>query len=194
MKKTGLWILGIVALIVIILILYFIGAYNRFVGLDQDVNAKWSEVENQYQRQADLIPNLVSAVSSAVSVETNFVKEVISARTQWQGSKTVGEKDQAGVEMANSVATFVNAVAESYPQLQANTQYVTLTDELSGTQNRITVARGRYIESVQSYNTATKRFPSSAVAGMFGFTEKDYYKAEISSLDTPEIGSGTLPQ
>ena len=96
--------------------------------------------------------------------------------------------------MANSVATFVNAVAESYPQLQANTQYVALTDELAGTQNRITVARGRYIESIQSYNSALKRFPSNIIAGMFGFGEKEYYHADVNSLKTPQLGTGQLPQ
>lgn len=194
MMKRGLWI-GIIALALVLVIgLYFASAYNRFVSLDQQINSKWSEVENQYQRQADLIPNLVSVVSSAVSVETKFVKDVIAARTQWQGAQSTADKDASGVQMANSVATFVNAVAESYPQLQANTQYIALTDELSGTQNRITTARGRYIESIQTYNTAIKRFPGNMIAGMFGFTEKDYYHAEVTSLDTPVLGSGQLPQ
>lgn len=191
----GLWItLGVVALVVIIGIFYVVGAYNNFVTLDQDINGKWSEVENQYQRQSDLIPNLVSAISSAVSVETQFVKDVISARTNYQGATTIAEKDEAGVQMTDSVATFVQAVAENYPQLQANTQYVALTDELSGTQNRITVARGRYIESIQKYNTATKRFPSNVIAGMFGFEEKEYYQADEGALETPELGMGLLPQ
>lgn len=190
MKKTGLWIVGIIVVLVLVFGIYFVSAYNRFVTLDQQVESRWSEVENQYQRQADLIPNLVSAVSSAVSVETQFVKDVIAARTSWQQAQS----DEAGVAMANSVATFVNAVAENYPQLQANTQYIALTDELSGTQNRIATARGRYIESIQSYNTAIKRFPGNVLAGMFGFTEKEYYQAEVESLETPVLGTGQLPQ
>lgn len=187
------WILVAIGVVVVLLGIYSVSAYNRFVGLDQDVNGKWSEVENQYQRQADLIPNLVSVVSSAVSAETTFVQNVINARTQWQGATGEVARDQAGVEMSDSVATFVAAVAESYPELQANTQYVALTDELAGTQNRIAVARGRYIESVQTYNTATKRFPSGMIANWFGFSQKDYYHADPESLETPELGTGTLP-
>lgn len=187
---------GIVIIVVIVLVailgIYFVSAYNNFVGLDQDTEAKWSEVENQYQRQADLIPNLVSVVTSAVSTETKFVKDVIDARTSWDNAQTLTAKEQAGVEMSDSVATFVNAVAENYPAFKANTQYVTLTDEMSGTQNRITTARGRYIESIQKYNTATKRFPSSMIADMFGFIEKEYYQADKGSLETPSLGSGQL--
>ncbi|MBU4086335.1 MAG: LemA family protein, partial [Nanoarchaeota archaeon] len=91
------------------------------------------------------------------------------------------------------ISAFVNAVAESYPQLQANKQYITLTDELSGTQNRITVARGRYIESIQQYNIAIKRFPANIFAGMFGFSAKDYYQADINAMNTPVLGEGVLP-
>lgn len=194
MKNKGLWItLGVVVLIIIILVGIFVGSYNKFVTLDQNVNSQWSEVENQYQRQADLIPNLVSVVSSSVSVETKFVKDVIAARTAWQNAQGTLARDTAGTQMNNGITALVSAVAENYPTLQANTQYVALTDELSGTQNRIAVARGRYIQSVQSYNTATKRFPGNVVAGMFGFSEKEYYTAEEGSMDTPEIGNGQLP-
>ncbi len=192
MKNKALWIIGVLAVIVLILGVWMVGAYNHFVSLDQDVNSKWSEVENQYQRQADLIPNLVSVVSSSVNVETKFVKDVIDARTKWQNAGNELEKDAAGVQMNNGVTAFVNAVQENYPQLQANTQYVALTDELAGTQNRITVARGNYISSIQNYNVATKRFPSNIVAGIFGYGGKDYYKAE-SGTTTPSLGGGQLP-
>ena len=184
----------ILALIAIILI-WVIAMYNNFVTLDQNVNSKWSEVENQYQRQSDLIPNLVSTVSSSVKIETNFVTAVTEARSRWQTSQSQFEKDTSGVQMANGIAALVNAVAvsENYPQLQANKQYVALTDELSGTQNRIAVARGRYIESIQLFNTAIKRFPGNVFAGIFGFSAKDYYEAEISSMTTPSLGTGILP-
>ena len=188
-NKALLIIIGII----LIIIFSFIGMYNRFITLDQDVNSKWSEVENQYQRQADLIGNIVSIVSSSVGVETNFVKDVIAQRTNWQAASSVADKDKAGVQMSNGAITFVNAVAENYPQLQANKQYVSLTDELSGTQNRITVSRGRYIESIQKYNTAVKRFPANLFANLFGFNERDYYKTELANLKTPQLGTGQLP-
>lgn len=195
MKKmktsTIVWI--IVAVVVVILLMWVVGAYNRFVTLDQNINGKWSEVESQYQRQADLIPNLVSVVSSSVSAETGFVKEVVAARASWTSAQSQIQKDTAGQQMNNGITALVSAVAENYPVLQANKQYTALTDELSGTQNRITTARGRYIEAIQLYNTATKRFPANVIAGMFGFSGKEYYQAESGSMNTPTLGSGVLP-
>jgi LemA protein len=185
----GWWVL---IAVVIILVLWVVGAYNGFVTLDQNVNSKWSEVENQYQRQADLIPNLVSVVSSSVNAETKFVKDVIAARTAWKDATTNLAKDTAGQQMNTGLTAFVNAVAEAYPTLQANKQYITLTDELTGTQNRITTSRGNYIQAIQLYNTATKRFPSNVLAGMFGFSGKEYYQAE-GELETPSLGNAVLP-
>ncbi len=181
-----------VGIVVLIFLLWFVGAYNSFVTMQQDINSKWSEVENQYQRQADLIPNLVSVVSSSVSVETKFVKDVVAARTAWQSAATNLAKDTAGQQMTAGLTAFVNAVAEGYPILQANKQYVALTDELSGTQNRITVARGNYIKSVQAFNTGIKRFPGNVVAGMFGFTGVEYYQAK-AGISTVQLGNATLP-
>ena len=194
MKNKGLWItLGVVVLVIIILVSIVVGSYNSFVALNQNVNGAWSEVENQYQRQADLIPNLVSVVSSSVSVETKFVKDVIAERTAWQNAQSQFDKDTAGQQLNNGITALVSAVAENYPVLQANQQYVALTDELSGTQNRIATARNRYISSIQSYNTAIKVFPGNIIAGMFGFTEKQYYQAAEGSMNTPQLGNGTLP-
>lgn len=188
--------LVIVLVIILFLAGYGVSAYNRFIVLDQQINGKWSEVENQYQRQADLIPNLISVVSSAVGVETKLLQRVTEARSKWQDAKGLFEKDAAGLEMNNGVAALITAVAtaENYPRLEANKQYVALTDELSGTQNRITVARGRYIESIQMFNTAVSKFPSNFFAKVFGFSGKEYYKAELSSLTTPKVGEGKLPQ
>ncbi len=184
----------IVAAVLIIILTMIVGAYNKFVAFDQSVNSKWSEVNNQYQRQADLIPNLISTVSSSVKVETKFVSDVTEARSRWQTSKTTLEKDTAGIQMTNGITALINAVAisENYPVLQANKQYVALTDELTGTQNRIAVARGRYIETVQTYNTAVSTFPNKIFAGWFGFSEKEYYQSP-SGINTPQIGTGQLP-
>src|SRR3989344_8452517 len=147
MKKGVMIWIGI-GVVVLLLVFWVIGSYNRFVSLEQGINGKWSEVESQYQRQADLIPNLISIVSSSVNVETKFVKDVVSARTSWASASTQLAKDTAGQQMNNGISAFVSAVAENYPVLQANMQYRALTDELSGTQNRITTARGRYIEVI----------------------------------------------
>lgn len=182
-----------VGIVVLILVLWVIGGYNRFVTMDQNIQGKWSEVESQYQRQSDLIYNqLIPTVSSSVKVETQFVKDVISARTAYVGATTQLQKDTAGQQMNAGVTALVNAVAENYPTLQASTHYTQLIDELAGTQNRITTARGRYIEGIQGYNTAIKRFPGNILAGVFGFSGKEYYQSQ-SGTDTPSLGTGVLP-
>lgn len=192
-KKRMHWGWWVLIAVVVILVLWFVGAYNNFVVLNQNVDGKWSEVENQYQRQADLIPNLVSVVASSVSAETKFVKDVTAARAAWSSASTQLAKDAAGQQMNTGITAFVNAVAESYPTLQANKQYIALTDELAGTQNRITTARGNYIQAIQYYNTATKRFPSNIIAGIFNFEGKEYYQAQ-SGTETPSLGNAQLPQ
>jgi len=192
------WIaIGVIALIILIVVGMFIGYYNSFVTLNQDVESKWSQVENQYQRQADLIPNLVSTVSSAVKVEVNLINNVTEARSKWQDAPkgNLLARDTAGVDLQNSINAFVSAVAtaENYPVLQANKNYIALQDELVGTQNRIAVERGRYITSIQSFNTAVQRFPGVMFAGLYGFSAKEYYQASPSALQTPVLGTGQLP-
>jgi LemA protein len=199
-KPSGLpikWIVIGIVVVAIFLVLGVIGMYNNFVALNQGVNSSWSEVENQYSRQADLIPNLVSTVSSAVKVETKFVTDVTAARSQWQNAPQgdLLSQDTAGVNLQNSINAFIRAVAttENYPVLQANKNYMALQDELTGTQNRLAVARGRYIQAIQSYNTAIQRFPGVLFAGTFGFQPKQYYQAAPSAMTTPILGTGTLP-
>ncbi len=186
-------VLAVILVIGLIIVGFVWSSYNSLVTLDQDTKGKWSEVESQYQRQADLIPNLVSVTSSSVNAETKFVKDVVTARASWANAQTPASKDAAGQQMNNGITAFVSAVTENYPVLQANKQYVALTDELTGTQNRITVARGRYIQSLQSYNVAIRQFPASIIAGMFGFKEKEYYTAQAGSMQTPSLGNGKLP-
>jgi LemA protein len=188
----GWWVL---IAVVVILVLWVVGSYNGFITSEQAINGKWSSVESMYQRQADLIPNFVASVSSQVNVETKFVKDVIAARTAWAGAQTRAQKDAAGQQMNTGITAFVNAVAENYPQLLASEGYTALRDELAGSQNRITNARGEYINAIQSYNTKVLRFPGNIIAGMFGFEKKDYYKAEEGSMVTPSVGGNTqLPQ
>ena len=187
----GWWVL---IAVVVILVLWVVGSYNGFATSEQNINGKWSEVESMYQRQADLIPNFVSSVSSQVSVETKFVKDVIAARTAYASASTQLQKDAAGQQMNTGITAFVNAVAESYPQLLASEGYTALRDELAGSQNRITNARGEYIKAIQSYNTRVVRFPGNVIAGMFGFEKKEYYQAEQGAMETPALGTGQLPQ
>ncbi len=191
--STKVWI-G-VGVVVLLLVFWLVGSYNNFISMDQNINGKWSEVENQYQRQNDVIGRMIDTVSSQVGVETKFVKDVIAARTAWASSAGANQlvKDTAGQQLNSGINAFVNAVAENYPTLQASQGYAALRDEMVGTQNRITVARGEYIKAIQLFNTGIMRFPGNVVAGMFGFNAKDYYKAAEGSLDTPALGNGILP-
>jgi LemA protein len=188
--SSKVWIgVGVVALL---FVFWVIGGYNSLVSSEAEYQGAWSIVESQYQRQADLIPNLVSVTASSVKAETTFVKDVVAARTAWTSASTLAQKDIAGQQMVQGVSAFVNAVAEQYPQFKANTQYVALTDELSGTQNRITTARNEYITAVKSFNVRVKRFPTNVLAGMFGFEVQAYYTSD-SGTTTPSLGAGILP-
>ncbi|MBU3905019.1 MAG: LemA family protein [Nanoarchaeota archaeon] len=183
----------IVSVVVLVILAMIVGMYNNFVTLDQNINGKWSLVENDYQRQADLIPNFVSTVSNQVGVETTFVKDVIGARTAYATAQSQYQKDLAGQQMNSGINAVVNAVAEDYPELLASEGYTALRDELAGSQNRITKSRKDYIDAIQAYNTATKKFPANVFANMFGFVEKEYYEA-TAELTTPVLGDGVLPQ
>jgi LemA protein len=183
-EKHKVAIIGIV--IILVIIGFVVSMYNGFVVLDQDVNAKWSEVENQYQRQFDLIPNLLNLVRSYKVYEGELLTNLTELRTRWAASATQLQKDEIGQEMQVGLSRLI-AVVENYPTLKADTQYTNLKDELVGAQNRIATARTRYISSIQSFNTAVKIFPGNVFAGLFGFSEKEYYKAQEGALTTPVV-------
>lgn len=187
MGKLALGCLGILLVVVLIAAISFAGTYNRLVTLSQDVDKQWSEVENQYQRRADLIPNLVQTVQGAA----NFEKETLTAVTEARASVgratvTPGKapadpetlaRYQAAQDQLGSALQRLLVVSERYPELRANQNFRDLQAQLEGTENRITVARGRFNDSAQQYNTMLKRFPTNFIGGMFGFKEKPYFKA-----------------
>ena len=180
----------IVGVVVLLLAMYVIGMYNSFVTLDQGVQSKWSVVNNEYQRQADLIPNLAATLKNYEQFEAGTLTEITQMRSQWQSATTEAQKDQAGVEMSGSLGKLI-ATFEAYPDLKTITAVTGLMDELAGSQNRISVARQRYIEEITAFNIAVKRFPASIFAGMFGYSAKEYYSAEAGSMETPDV-SGLL--
>jgi LemA protein len=187
MGKVGLGCLVVLIVLVIIVGLSFAGTYNRLVGLGQEVDKSWAEVENQYQRRADLVPNLVATVQGAA----NFEKETLTAVTQARASvgRATVEAGKAPTDPAalaqyeaaqnqlGSALQRLLVVSERYPDLKANASFRDLQAQLEGTENRITVARGRFNEAAQSFNTVLKRFPTNMIAGMFGFKERPYFKA-----------------
>ena len=185
-NKPWVWVVGIL----VILVLSTIGIYNKLVSLDQDVTQSWAQVENQLQRRNDLIPNLVETVKGYASHEKSIFTEVANARTKLAGViKTGSQADKivAANEM-NSALSRLLAIAENYPNLKASENFVRLQDELAGTENRIATERMRYNQSVQSFNTAAKKFPTNLFVKWFGFDmAKPYFQAEPSAKAVPKV-------
>ena len=182
MSKT---LLGIVAAIVIVVGMIF-SSYNGLVSMNENVTGKWAQVENQLQRRNDLIPNLVNTVKGYANHETEVFKQVADARAKLGGAKTVAETSAANNEM-NTALSRLLMVAENYPELKSNTNFTQLQDELAGTENRIAVARKDYNDAVQIYNAKIKSLPASLYAGAFGFTARDYFKADEAAQKVPQV-------
>ena len=161
-------------------------SYNRFTTQEEAIKGAWGEVQNQIQRRNDLIPNLVETVKGYASHEEGVFKEIADARSRLLAAKTPEETIQAANQQTSALGRLL-AVVENYPNLKANEQFNRLMDELAGTENRLTVARMRYNERIQEYNTTRRRFPSNMTAKVFGFKEYPYYEAPPSSQAAPKV-------
>lgn len=169
--------------------------YNSLVEKDQAVNQSWAEVENQYQRRADLIPNLVATVKGYATHEEETFQKVTEARAKATSvTITADQLDEASLEKFQQAQNELTgalksllAVSEAYPDLKANENFKDLQVQLEGTENRVTTARGRYTEAVQEFNTSIKKFPTVIYAGWFGFKEKPQFKAEAGAERAPEV-------
>lgn len=162
-------------------------AYNGIVAKHETIPAKWSQVENQLQRRNDLIPNLVTTVKGYAAHEKTVFEEVTRARSQWAGAGSVNEKVAAAGAMDSALARLI-AVAENYPDLKANQNFLQLQDELAGTENRIAVERMRYNDAVREYNVAVRVFPGNIIARMFGYKPAtEYFKAEEKAKGVPPV-------
>ena len=182
--KTWLIIVGVL----VVLALYIVGTYNSLVGLDQGVKQSWAQIENMLQRRYDLIPNLVATVKGYAKHEKDIFIQVAEARSKLAGATTVNQKVAAANGM-ESVLGRLLAIAENYPQLKASENFIALQDELAGTENRIAVARMRYNDMVQKYNTRAKSIPTVFFVRMFGFdTEKPFFKVESAKVkEAPKV-------
>lgn len=192
----------IVAIIIILIVL--IGgcsvknSYNKLVNLEQSVESKWAQVENQYQRRMDLIPNLVNTVKGAANFEKSTLTQVIQARASATQIKVdpseltpqkIQQFQQSQGQLSQALGRLM-VVAERYPQLTATQNFRNLQAQLEGTENRIAVARMDFNNTVQSYNTAIKRFPTVFWAGMFGFEEKGFFQAQEGAERAPTVDFG----
>ena len=163
-KKHILWIiLGVV----VVGIFWYIATFNSLIRLNEEVNNKWAQVETQYQRRVDLIPNLVNTVKGAADFETSTFEEITRLRSQWQSSSTIDQKVQAANQIEGALSRLL-LVAENYPQLKATQNFLALQDELANTENKISVERGRFNDAVKSFNARIKTFPTRIVAGNLG--------------------------
>jgi LemA protein len=182
MNKT-LWIvLGIAA----VFGLWLWSGYNGLITGRESVTASWAQVETQYQRRVDLIPNLVSTVKGASAFEQDTFTAITEARSRWQTAPTRGDRIAAAGEMEGALARLLVSV-ENYPQLQATQAYRDLMTQLEGTENRIGVARKDFNDAVRSYNLRVKRFPSNMLAGIFGFDEEQFFEAQAGSDVAPKV-------
>jgi LemA protein len=195
--KKGWIILIVVVVLVIILYSTFKGHYNTFVTMEENVSQKWSQVENVYQRRADLIPNLVEVVKGYASHERETLEAVTNARAKMGGQINVGSdilnNPQAFQQFQQTQSALTSAlqrlmvVVERYPDLKADQRFADLQTQLEGTENRISVERGRFNEAVQQYNTAIRVFPANILAGIFGFQQKVYFQADEGAEKAPQV-------
>ncbi len=185
MKKSYIVLIAVIAIIVLIGGSLASG-YNGLITSRENVQGKWSQVETQMQRRADLIPNLVSTVKGYAAHESGVYQDVADARAKLAGANTISEKVDADEEVTTALSRLL-MVVESYPNLKANENFIALQDELAGTENRLAVARKDYNDSVQSYNASIKKFPTNILAGVFNFTEFPYYKADEGSDKAPTV-------
>jgi LemA protein len=193
--KKGLIILGVVAVVGFILYSFFAGRYNKMVELSEAIPKEWAQVETQYQRRADLIPNLVNTVKGYANFEQETLTKVIEARASATQVKidpsnitpqALAQFQQAQAGVSSALSRLL-VVAEAYPDLKANQNFLDLQAQLEGTENRIAVARTRFNEVVQPYNVYIKRFPSNMLANMYGFTAKGYFEAAEGSEKAPTV-------
>lgn len=193
--KQSLIVLGVIAAIVIGIFIWFKGTYNHMVQLSENVSEQWSNVENQYQRRMDLIPNLVSSVKGYAAHEEGTLTAVIDARakaTQTQinfdqlNEQTMKQLNNAQGALSSALSRLM-AVAESYPDLKANQNFLDLQAQLEGTENRIAVERRRFNEMVKNYNAYTRSFPKNIIANMFNFTTKPYFEAGSGAEVAPKV-------
>lgn len=192
-KKHLGWIIA--AAVVLILIVWAVSGYNGLVTMDEKVSNSWSNVETQYQRRADLIPNLVSTVKGYAKHEQSTLESVVKARSEATQVKIdpsnltaekMAEYQKAQGEVSSALSRLL-MVAENYPELKANENFLNLQTQLEGTENRITVARRDFNNVAKEYNTAIRRFPKNILAGLFGFDKKDYFEAESGAEKAPTV-------
>lgn len=190
MKKSTIVIIVVVVILVAI-IAGLVSNYNGVVSLSEEVDNKFATIDTMLQRRADLIPNLVNTVKGYTNQEQAVIDSVTDARAKLAGANSVGEKANADQELSTALSNLL-VVVENYPDLKSSQNFINLSDELAGTENRIATARKDYNDAVKEYNTKIKRFPTNIVSGMFGYGEKEYFQASEGSEEIPTVDFNTV--
>ena len=195
-SRRGLTITIIIVAVVLLLVFWGVGQYNSLVVLDEQVNTSWSQVENQYQRRADLIPNLVETVKGYASHERETLEGVINARakasqpiiqsSEGMTQEQLNQFQQAQGDLTSALSKLM-VVVERYPELKADENFRQLQASLEGTENRITTARMDFNNQAQQYNTKIRHFPTNICAGIFGFRQRPYFQAEAGAEQAPQV-------
>ena len=199
MKKFPKWLVVLIIFAVCVIALFscYKNTYNSLVYMEENVSGQWAEVQNQYQRRMDLIPNLVSTVKGYASHESEVFKQVSDARSKAGGQINISDEvlsnpeaferyQQVQDQLGSSLQRLL-MVTENYPELKADQNFLALQDQLEGTENRITVARGRYNDAAKQYNSKIRSFPTNLIANMSGFEKKIYFSASAEGQSAPKV-------
>ena len=199
MKKFPKWLVVLIIFAVCVIALFscYKNTYNSLVYMEENVSGQWAEVQNQYQRRMDLIPNLVSTVKGYASHESEVFKQVSDARSKAGGQINISDEvlsnpeaferyQQVQDQLGSSLQRLL-MVTENYPELKADQNFLALQDQLEGTENRITVARGRYNDAAKQYNSKIRSFPTNLIANMSGFEKKTYFSASAEAQSAPKV-------
>lgn len=176
----------IILAIIVIISLWVMGTYNGFVTLNQKIDGQWAQVETQYQRRIDLIPNLVNTAKGYMQFEQSLLEEITSLRSQWMSTSNINDKVEYGNALDSALGRLM-LVYENYPDLKSIQAVSSLMDELAGTENRVAVERKRFNDVTREYNTALLVFPSNMLANTFGFSQRPYFEAIEGSEIAPVV-------
>ena len=184
-KKVGI-IIGVIVIVLIAIGAMLVGSYNSLVDLKEDVDNEFSNVSVMLERRANLIPNLVNTVKGYASHEQAAIDSVTTARENLLNANTIEEKSEANSELTTALNGLM-VIVENYPDLKASENFIQLSDELAGSENRISTARRDYNEAVREYKSKIKKFPTNILASMFGFSEEEYFETDEENTEVPEV-------
>ena len=187
MANNAIIVVGAIVVVALFAGIWFFSVYNYFIGAEQEIENKQANLEAQYQRRVDLIPNVVATVKGSAGFEQETLTQLTGLRSQWQ------TQPERRVETANEIESTISkllVIAENYPDLKSTAAFQDLIVELEGTENRIAFARTEYNDSVRKYNTSVKQFPGNFVAGVYGFSQKPYFESESGAQNAPDVDFG----